>query len=342
MSNKVRVAINGFGRIGRQLLKILHEQYNNVIDVRAINNSRSLEMNAHLLNYDSVHGRFPAEIEVRDGIYINGKRLYSLSERDPAKLPWRELEIDIVIECTGVFRTQEKASLHLKSGAKKVVLSSPGKGAVDLTVCMGVNEEQYDPEVHHVISNASCTTNGFAPVAKVLHQHFGITHALMSTIHAYTSSQRLLDGGHKDLRRARSAATNIIPTTTGAAKAVSLVIPELKDKLGGLAFRVPVPTVSVVDLVAQIERDTTVEEVNAVFKAASQSDSWLGDVLGYSEDPLVSSDYIGNPSSSTIDALSTSVNGNLVKVVSWYDNEWGYSTRLADLLYFITERGVKG
>ncbi len=331
MSNKVRVAINGFGRIGRQLLKILHEQYNDVIDVRAINNSRSFEVNAHLLKYDSNHGEFPAEIEVRDGIYIDGRKLHSLSERDPAKLPWRELEIDIVMECTGAFRKYSEASLHLKAGAKKVIISAPSRGPVDLTVCMGVNENEYDAQRHHVISNASCTTNCLAPVAKVLHQNFGIMRAMMSTIHAYTNGQRLLDSAHRDIRRARSAAINIIPTTTGAAKAVSRVIPELKGKLDGLAFRVPVATVSAVDLVAQIERNTTMEEVNAVLKAASESDSWLGHVLSYSDEPLVSSDYIGNPSSSTIDALSTTVSGNLIKVVSWYDNEWGYMNRMMEL-----------
>lgn len=336
MAEKIKVGINGFGRIGRQVFKAIYENYSDVIDVEAINDLMDVDTNAHLLKYDSTYGPFPGEVEVREGdIYIDGEKLKSFSERNPANLPWGELGVDIVVESTGVFRTREKASLHLDAGAKKVIISAPAKGAVDLTVCLGVNEEEYDSEEHHIISNASCTTNCLSPVAKVLHTNFGITRALMSTIHAYTNDQRILDLAHRDMRRARSAAINIIPTTTGAAKAVSLVIPELEGKLEGMAFRVPVPTVSVVDLVAQLEQETTVEELNAAFKAASESDGWLGDVLGYSEEPLVSSDYIANPNSSTVDALSTVVSGNLVKVVTWYDNEWGYSNRVADLLYFI-------
>jgi len=337
MENKIKVAINGFGRIGRQVFKAIYENYSDVLDVEAINDLMDVDTNAHLLKYDSTYGRFPGEVEVRDGsIYIDGQKLKSYSERDPSKLPWGELGIDVVVESTGVFRSRERASMHLTAGAKKVIISAPAKGAVDLTICLGVNEEEYDAETHHVISNASCTTNCLSPVAKVLHENFAITRAFMSTIHAYTNDQRILDLAHRDMRRARSAAINIIPTTTGAAKAVSLVVPDLEGKLEGMAYRVPVPTVSVVDLVAQLERETTVEEVNGVLKAASESDGWLGDILGYSEEPLVSSDYIGNPNSSTIDAISTAVSGNLIKVVSWYDNEWGYSNRVADLIYFIS------
>ncbi|MGB0386593.1 MAG: type I glyceraldehyde-3-phosphate dehydrogenase [Ardenticatenaceae bacterium] len=337
MADKIKVGINGFGRIGRQVLKAIYENYNDVLDVEAINDLMDVETNAHLLKYDSTYGQFSGQVEVRDGdIYIDGQKLKSYSERNPANLPWGELGVDIVVESTGVFRTREKASAHLTAGAKKVIISAPAKGAVDLTVCLGVNEDEYDPEVHDVISNASCTTNCLAPIAKVLNDEFGIIRAFMSTIHAYTNTQRILDSSHRDMRRARSAAINIIPTTTGAAKAVSLVLPELEGKLDGMAFRVPVPTVSVVDLVAQVERDTTVEEVNAAMKAAAESDGWLGDVLDISDEPLVSSDYIANSNSSTVDALSTAVSGNLVKVVSWYDNEWGYSNRVADLIYFIS------
>ena len=336
MTQKIKIGINGFGRIGRQVFKAIYENYRDVIDVVAINDLMDVESNAHLLKYDSTYGRFPGEVTVQDGsIYIDGEKLASYALRNPAELPWGELGVEIVVESTGVFRSREKASAHLVAGAKKVIISAPAKGAIDLTVCLGVNEDEYDPLTHHVISNASCTTNCLAPVAKVLNDGIGVRRALMSTIHAYTNGQRILDLAHKDMRRARSAAINIIPTTTGAAKAVSLVIPELEGKLNGMAFRVPVPTVSVVDLVAQVDRDTTTEEVNALLKAASERDGWLGDVLGYSEEPLVSSDYIANPNSSTIDAISTTVSGNLVKVIAWYDNEWGYSNRVADLVYFI-------
>ena len=336
MAEKVKIGINGFGRIGRQVFKAIYDNYRDVIDVVAINDLMDVESNAHLLKYDSTYGRFAGEVTVQDGsMYIDGEKLVSYALRNPAELPWGELGVDIVVESTGVFRTREKASAHLLAGAKKVIISAPAKG-VDLTVCLGVNQGEYDASTHHVISNASCTTNCLAPVAKVLNDSFGIRRALMSTIHAYTNDQRILDLAHKDMRRARSAAINIIPTTTGAAKAVSLVIPQLEGKLDGMAFRVPVPTVSVVDLVAQVDRDTTTEEVNALFKTASERDGWLGDVLGYSEEPLVSSDYIANPNSATIDAISTTVSGNLVKVVAWYDNEWGYSNRVADLVYFIS------
>lgn len=337
MATRIKVGINGFGRIGRQVFKAIYENYGDLIDVEAINDLMDVETNAHLLKYDSTYGQFPGDVEVKEGdIYIDGEKLKSFSERNPAKLPWGELGVDIVVEATGVFRTRDKAAAHLEAGAKKVIISAPAKGAIDLTICLGVNEEQYDSDSHHVISNASCTTNCLAPVAKVLHQEFGIERALMTTIHAYTNDQRILDLAHGDMRRARSAAINIIPTTTGAAKAVGLVLPELQGKLDGMAFRVPVPTVSVVDLVAEVGRHTSAEEVNAALKAASESDGWMGEVLGYSEEPLVSSDYIENPNSSTIDALSTAVmDGNMVKVVTWYDNEWGYSNRVADLIYFI-------
>lgn len=333
----VKVGINGFGRIGRQVYKAIYENYSDVLDVEAINDLWDVDTNAHLLKYDSNYGRFPGDIEVRDGdIYVDGQKLKSYAQRNPADLPWGELGVDIVLECTGVFRDREKAGLHLDAGAKKVLISAPAKGGVDATFCLGVNEQDYDSANHHVISNASCTTNCLSPISKVLNEQFGIRRALMSTIHAYTNGQSILDLAHKDMRRARAAAINIIPTTTGAAKAISLVIPELEGKLDGMAYRVPVSTVSAVDLVAELDKDTTVEELNAAFKAAAESEGWLGKVLAYSDEPLVSSDYIGAAASSTVDALSTQViGGNMVKVVSWYDNEWSYSMRLADLAAFV-------
>jgi glyceraldehyde 3-phosphate dehydrogenase len=335
----VKIGINGFGRIGRQVYKAIYQDYKGILDVEAVNDLMAVEINAHLLKYDSTYGRFPGKVEVREGdIYVDDEKLKSYAERDPSKLPWGDLGVDIVLECTGIFRDRDQAAKHLDAGAKKVIISAPGKG-MDATFCLGVNEETYDPAAHHVISNASCTTNCLAPVAKVLNDNFGVKRALMSTIHAYTNDQRILDLAHKDLRRARSAAINIIPTTTGAAKAVAKVIPELEGKFDGMAFRVPVPTVSVVDLTAELERETTIEEVNNAFKVASESEGWLGRVLGYTEEPLVSADFIGNANSSTLDALSTQViGGDLVKVISWYDNEWGYSVRLADLAAFISER----
>ncbi|MEW5988923.1 MAG: type I glyceraldehyde-3-phosphate dehydrogenase [Chloroflexota bacterium] len=335
----VKVGINGFGRIGRQVFKAIRENYRDVLDVEAINDLMSVDVNAHLLKYDSTYGRFPGQVEVREGdIYVDGNKLKSYAEREPAKLPWGDLGVDVVLECTGIFRDRDKAAAHLQAGAKKVVISAPGKG-MDITLCLGVNEGVYDNGSHHVLSNASCTTNCLAPVAKVLNDSFGIKRALMSTIHAYTNDQRILDLAHKDLRRARSAGINIIPTSTGAARAVALVIPELEGKFDGMAFRVPVATVSVVDLVAEVNRPTTAAEVNAAFKAAVQGGGWLGKVLDYTEEPLVSSDFVGNAKSSTLDALSTQViGGTLVKVVSWYDNEWGYSSRLADLTAFLAER----
>ncbi|GAP62508.1 MAG: type I glyceraldehyde-3-phosphate dehydrogenase [Ardenticatenia bacterium] len=341
MADRIKVGINGFGRIGRQVFKALYENYSDFVDIEAINDLMDAETNAHLLKYDSIYGPFPGDVEVRDGdIYIDGEKLKSFAIRNPAEIPWGELGVDIVIESTGVFRDRENASKHIAAGAKKVIITAPAKGAVDLTVALGVNEEQYDPEKHHIISNASCTTNCLAPVAKVLHENFGIKHGLMSTIHSVTNDQRILDLAHKDLRRARSAMLNIIPTTTGAAKAVALVIPELEGKFDGMAFRVPTPTVSVIDFVAVLERDVTVEEVNNAFIEASQREDWLGEVLAVTDEPLVSSDFIGDPHSSTVDLLSTQViGGNLVKVVSWYDNEWGYSNRVADLVAYIADIG---
>lgn len=335
----IKVGINGFGRIGRQVYKAIYENYRGVLDVEAINDLMDTKTNAHLLKYDSTYRRFPGTVEVRDNdIYVDGEKLKSYAEKDPTKLPWGDLGVDIVLECTGIFTSSDKAAPHLQAGAKKVLISAPAK-PIDGTFCLGVNEDSYDPATQHVISNASCTTNCLAPVAKVLTDSFGIKRALMSTIHAYTNDQRILDLAHKDLRRARAAGINIIPTTTGAAKAVSLVIPELKGKFDGMAFRVPVQTVSVVDLVAELERDTTIEELNGAFKAASSSEGWLGKVLGYTEEPLVSSDFIGSPYSSVVDGLSTQViGGNLVKVVSWYDNEWSYSVRLADLAAFVAAK----
>ena len=335
----IKIGINGFGRIGRQVYKAIYENYRDVLDVEGINDLWPVETNAHMLKYDSTYGRFPGQVETKDGsIYVDGEKLNTFAERDPAKLPWGELGVDIVLECTGIFRDRENASKHLAAGAKKVIISAPGKG-VDATFVLGVNEETYDPANHHVISNASCTTNCLAPAAKVLQESFGIEHALMTTIHAVTNGQAILDVASKDLRRARTAFANIIPTTTGAAKAVGLVLPELNGKINGMAMRVPVVTGSVTDITAVLSRDVTVEEVNAAFKAASESDGWLGKVLDYTEDPIVSSDIVGHPASSTIDGLSTDLmGGNMVKVVTWYDNEWGYSMRLADLTAFVAEK----
>ena len=335
-----KVGINGFGRIGRQVFKAIYENYKGVLDVEAINDLMPPETNAHLLKYDSTYGRFPGEVEVRDGdIYVDGEKLKSYAEKDPAKLPWGELGVEIVLECTGRFRDKASAGPHLTAGAKKVIISAPGGKDIDGTFVLGVNEDTYDPATQHVISNASCTTNALAPVAKVLHEQFGIKRALMTTIHAMTNDQSILDVAHKDLRRARTTVDNIIPTSTGAAKAVGLVMPELNGRFNGMAFRVPTVTVSVVDLTAEVERSTTKEELNAAFKKASEVKGWIGKVLNYTEEPLVSMDLKGDPASSTIDALSTDViDGNFVKVISWYDNEWGYAARLADLTAFVAER----
>jgi glyceraldehyde 3-phosphate dehydrogenase len=329
-----RVAINGFGRVGRCFLRAAREQRAD-IEIVAVNDLTDARTLAHLLRYDSVFGRFPGEVIAEDrALIISGERVLSLAETDPGALPWSELEVDVVIESTGRFRTRTAAARHLDAGARKVIISAPAKGTepVDATVVLGVNfDDAYDPDRHQVISNASCTTNCLAPVAKVLHEAIGIKQGLMTTVHAYTADQNLLDGPHKDLRRARSAATNIVPTSTGAAKALGLVIPELAGRLNGFAVRVPVPTGSLVDLTIQAERETSVEEVNAALRSAAARGPLVG-ILDYTEDPVVSSDIIGSSYSSIFDAGLTSViGGTQVKIIAWYDNEWGYSSRLVDL-----------
>jgi len=330
-----KVAINGFGRIGRNVLRA--EQNMDGIEIVAINDLTDADTLGHLLKYDSIHGIYAADVTVEgDSLLVAGKKIKVLSQRDPAKLPWKELGVDIVIESTGLFASRDAAAKHLDAGAKKVVISAPGKD-VDLTVCMGVNQEDYDQEQHHVISNASCTTNCLAPFAKVLLEEFGIVKGLMTTIHSYTNDQRILDLPHKDLRRARAAAMSMIPTTTGAAKAVSLVLPELKGKMDGMAIRVPTPNVSLVDVVIELEKAATVESVNAALKAAA--DGPLKGILEFCELPLVSKDFNGNPASSIVDGLSTSMIGDrMVKVLSWYDNEWGYSNRVLDLVKYIAAK----
>ncbi|MBI5453552.1 MAG: type I glyceraldehyde-3-phosphate dehydrogenase [Deltaproteobacteria bacterium] len=333
----VRVAINGFGRIGRNILRASLK--NKDIDFVAINDVTDAKTLAHLLKYDSVFGILDADVSAKEGgIVVNGKEIKITAEKDPAKLPWKDLKIDIALECTGLFTNREKAELHLTAGAKKVIISAPAKNE-DITVCMGVNHETYDPKKHSIISNASCTTNCLAPVAKVVNDSFGIVKGLMTTIHAYTNDQKILDLPHKDLRRARAAALSMIPTSTGAAKAVSLVLPELKGKLDGMAVRVPVPTVSVVDLVAEVSKKTTAEEVNAALKTAAEGK--LKGVLEYCDLELVSVDFKGNQHSSIVDAHSTKVIGdNLVKVLAWYDNEWGFSCRMRDLVLMMSAKGL--
>ncbi|MBS1252615.1 MAG: Glyceraldehyde-3-phosphate dehydrogenase [Anaerolineales bacterium] len=333
-----RIGINGFGRIGRQVFKAAFEAFTDELEVMAINDIADLETMAHLLKYDSNYGQFPGDISVEAGdLVVDGRKVQWLEERDPANLPWDDLGVDIVIESTGIFREREKAAAHLEAGAKKVIISAPAKGP-DATFVLGVNEDTYDPDNHHVVSNASCTTNCLAPVAKVVNDSFDIRHGLMTTVHSYTTAQRILDLPHKDLRRARAAALNIIPTTTGAARALALVIPELEGRFDGFALRVPTPTVSLVDLTATVEQDVTVEDVNNAFKEAAASDSWLGHVLGVTEEPLVSMDLKGDPRSSIVDLPSTMVmGGDMVKIISWYDNEWGYSVRLVDLASYMAE-----
>jgi len=330
----IRVGINGFGRIGRQTYRALMDEYSDDIEVVAVNDITDPQTLGYLLRYDSNYGFFEGDVEVEEGgLKINGTSLQILAERDPAKLPWGKLGVDLVIESTGRFTDADQARAHIQAGAKKVIISAPAKGE-DITLVMGVNHDKYDPEKHHIISNASCTTNCLAPVAKVVLEKFGIIKGFVTTVHSYTNDQVILDQPHKDLRRARAAAINIIPTTTGAAKAVALVLPELKGKFDGIAMRVPTSTVSIIDFKAQVERPVTVQEVNAALKEASEGD--LEDILGYEEEPLVSSDYRGDPRSSIIDALSTNViGGDLVQILSWYDNEWGYSCRVADLTAFI-------
>ena len=333
-----RIGINGFGRIGRQALKATLELHPHELEVVAINDITDTKTNAHLLKYDSTYGRFPGEVEATDdSLIVNGRPIKVIAQRDPAQIPWDDLGVDLVIESTGHFTDAEKAAAHLRAGAKKVIISAPLKGE-GLTVVLGVNESMYDPARHHIISNASCTTNCLAPAAKVLNDTFGIQRGLMNTIHSYTNDQRILDQVHKDLRRARSAGVNIIPTTTGAARALALVIPELEGRFDGLSLRVPTITVSVVDFVVTVRRQTTRDEVNAAFKAAASGS--LKGILDYTEEPLVSSDFRGDPHSSIIDGLSTMVLGdNMIKVLAWYDNEWGYSCRVADLAAFIAAKG---
>ncbi|WP_052891233.1 type I glyceraldehyde-3-phosphate dehydrogenase [Thermogemmatispora carboxidivorans] len=334
-----RVGINGFGRIGRQSFKAMLERYPHELEVVAINDLTDTYTNAHLLKYDSTYGRFPGQVEATpESLIVNGHSIKVLAQRDPAQIPWGDLGVDIVIESTGLFTDADKAKAHLQGGAKKVIISAPAKGE-DLTIVLGVNEHMYDPAKHHIISNASCTTNCLAPAAKVLNDRFGIEHGLMNTIHSYTNDQRIQDLVHKDLRRARAAALNIIPTTTGAARAVALVIPELKGRFDGMSLRVPTPTVSVVDFVATLRKPATREEVNEAYKEAAAGP--LKGILDYTEEPLVSSDFRGDSHSAIIDGLSTMVTGGgyMVKVIAWYDNEWGYSTRVADLTHFVAEKG---
>jgi glyceraldehyde 3-phosphate dehydrogenase len=333
----IKVGINGFGRIGRNVLRAALNNPN--IDIVAVNDLTDANMLAHLLKYDTVHGRLDGEVSVSGtNLVVNGKEILVKAERDPAQLAWGDLGVEVVIESTGRFTKRSDAAKHLEAGAKKVIISAPASEE-DITIVMGVNHENYDASSHHVISNASCTTNCLAPFAKVLNDKFGIKRGMMTTVHSYTNDQQILDLPHKDYRRARAAAENIIPTSTGAAKAVSLVLPELKGKLNGGAMRVPTPNVSLVDLVAELNTDVTAEEVNAAFKAASENE--LKGILYYSEEPLVSSDYNGSPASSTIDALSTMVmEGSMVKVISWYDNESGYSHRVVDLVDYIASKGL--
>jgi len=327
----IKVGINGFGRIGRNVFRAgLNDKE---IDFVAVNDITDAKTLAHLLKYDSVHGKLPGVTLEDEDILVGERRLKVLSERDPANLPWKDLGVEVVIESTGIFRDRERASKHLTAGAKKVVISAPAKGE-DITIVIGVNEDKYIPEEHHIISNASCTTNCLAPVAKVLNDIFGIEKGVMTTIHSYTADQNLMDLPHKDLRRARAAALSMIPTTTGAAEATSLVIPELKGKLTGMAFRVPTPNVSVVDLVVLLRKKTSPEEINQAFKAASQTS--LKGILDYTEEPLVSKDFNGNAYSSIVDGLSTLViDGDLAKIIAWYDNEWAYSCRILDLIKYI-------
>ncbi|HOG45707.1 MAG TPA: type I glyceraldehyde-3-phosphate dehydrogenase [Anaerolineae bacterium] len=334
-----RIGINGFGRIGRQSLKAMLDFHPDELQVVAINDLFDPQTNAHLFKYDSNYGRFPGTVEVRgDSLVIDGRAIRVFAMKDPAQLPWGDLGVDIVIESTGVFTDGPKAAAHIQGGAKKVIISAPAKGE-DITIVLGVNEDRYDPQKHNIVSNASCTTNCLAPAAKVVFDRFGIKRALMTTVHSYTNDQRILDLPHRDLRRARAAALNIIPTTTGAAKAVALVIPELKGKFDGFALRVPTPTVSIIDFVADVDTATTAAEVNAAFREAAEGR--MKGILGFTEEPLVSMDFKGDPRSSIIDGASTMVmDGTMVKVVSWYDNEWGYSVRVADLAAFMAKKGL--
>ena len=333
----IRVAINGFGRIGRLVLRAAKQSGSSGLDFVAVNDLTDNRTLAHLLKYDSVHGTYPGEVTATpEGLLVDGDEIRVLSETDPFELPWGDLGVDIVVEATGRFTKREDGAKHLSAGARKVIISAPAKGE-DITIVLGVNEGQYDPDAHEVISNASCTTNCLAPVVKVILEQFGLVRGWMTTVHAYTNDQTTLDTPHKDLRRARAAAVSIIPTTTGAARATALVLPEVEGKLDGMAIRVPTPDVSLIDLTAQVERDTTIEEVNATLEAAAVGA--LKGVLAVAADPLVSVDFVGNSHSSIVDLASTSVvDGRLVKVLSWYDNEWGYSCRVTDLIQYVGER----
>ncbi|HHT21519.1 MAG TPA: type I glyceraldehyde-3-phosphate dehydrogenase [Tissierellia bacterium] len=335
----VRVAINGFGRIGQDVIRIWAARENPNFEIVLINGSDSVEIAYRAMAYDSVYGRFNGEVKIDgDKLVINGHPVIIMNERDPDKLPWEEHKIDFVIDSTGAFRTRELLQKQLDRGAKRILITAPVKGD-DLTVVMGLNQAEYDPEKHYMVSNASCTTNCLAPIAGVLDEKFGIKNGIMTTIHAYTNDQKLVDAKHKDPRRARAAALNLIPTTTGAAQAVAKVLPQLEGKFTGISIRVPVPTVSIVDLVANMNQDVTVEEVNAALKEASEGK--LKGILGYSDEPLVSTDYIGDKHSGTVDALSTDViDGNVLKVIAWYDNEWGYSERVVDLAEYMIEKGL--
>lgn len=335
---KIKVGINGFGRIGRNVLRIVEEMPRDSFEIVAINARAEADTLAHLFKYDSCYGIFKGDVKVKDEetIVINDNDIKILRYGDPGQIPWNELGVELVIESTGKFVKKEDCMKHIENGAKKVIITAPGKGE-DKTIVMGVNENEYDENIHNIISNASCTTNCLAPFAKVLEKEFGIEEGLMTTIHAYTNDQRILDKTHKDLRRARAAGESMIPTTTGAAKAVAKVLPQLKGKLNGFAVRVPTPTVSLVDLVCVLKKDATVQEVNAAFKKASENE--MKGILGYSEEPLVSIDYRGDSRSSIVDGLSTMAMGSrMFKIVSWYDNEWGYSSRTADLVDFVANK----
>ncbi|TLS39151.1 glyceraldehyde-3-phosphate dehydrogenase [Pseudalkalibacillus caeni] len=329
---KAKIAINGFGRIGRMVFR--KAILDNELEVVAINASYPAETLSHLIKYDSVHGTFEGEVEAtEDSIIVDGKKVKLLNNRDPKQLPWEEMEVDIVIEATGKFRSKETAGYHIEAGAKKVIITAPGKDE-DLTIVMGINESEYNPDVHHVLSNASCTTNCLAPVAKVIDEEFGIESGMMTTVHAYTNDQKNIDNPHKDLRRARACGQSIIPTSTGAAKAISKVLPQLTGKLNGMALRVPTPNVSLVDLVVDVRKDVTIDEVNDALKRASEGP--LRGILGFTDEPLVSIDFNGNENSSIVDGLSTMVvEDRKVKVLAWYDNEWGYSCRVVDMAKYV-------
>jgi glyceraldehyde 3-phosphate dehydrogenase len=334
-----RVGINGFGRIGRLTLRTINQYHRDRLEVVAVNDLTDTKTNAHLLKWDSVYGRYPGEVgHSDDAILVDGRKIKVISEKDPGAIPWKDHGVEIVIESTGLFTDATKAAAHKKGGAKKVIISAPAKNE-DVTIVLGVNEKDYDPKKHHVISNASCTTNGIAPPVKVLHDAFGVTRGLMTTIHSYTNDQRIMDTVHKDIRRARAAAMNIIPTTTGAAKAVAQVIPALKGRVHGLAFRVPTPSVSIIDFVCDLAKQVTVEQVNEALRQAAAGP--LKGIMEYCDEELVSTDFKGNPHSSIVDSLSTMViDGNMVKILAWYDNEWGYSCRLGDLVYFVATKGL--